>query len=73
MIVVKKIVELSVISILLIFIFTPRANAYIDPSSGSYFIQILMAGVLGGIFAVKMSFGRIRERVSRLRRRDKAE
>ncbi|MEW5922437.1 MAG: hypothetical protein AB1746_00465 [Candidatus Zixiibacteriota bacterium] len=73
MMVVKKIIELSVFSILLVFILTSQANAYIDPSSGSYFIQILLAGVLGGIFAVKSSFGKIKERVSRLRRRDKAE
>lgn len=73
MIVGKKIIELSVISILLVFILTPQANAYIDPSSGSYFIQILLAGVLGGIFAIKASFGKIKERFSRLRRRNKAE
>lgn len=70
MIVIKKIIELSVFSVLLLFVLTSQANAYIDPSSGSYFIQILMAGLLGGIFAVKMSFGKIRARFARLRRRE---
>lgn len=30
-----------------------RALAYIDPGTGSYFIQILIAGLLGLAFAVK--------------------
>lgn len=33
------------------------AWAYIDPSTGSYIIQIVIAGLLGAAFAVK-SFGR---------------
>ena len=29
------------------------AHAYLDPGTGSYILQILAAGVLGGLFAVK--------------------
>jgi hypothetical protein len=33
---------------------------YIDPSSGSYFIQAIVAAVLGGAFFVKTSWWRIK-------------
>lgn len=35
------------------------AKAYIDPSSGSYFFQFLLAGLLGAVFSVKMFWRRI--------------
>ena len=32
----------------------PRDNrGYLDPGSGSYILQVAMAGLLGGVFAVK--------------------
>ena len=34
--------------------FTQDAHAYIDPASGSYLLQFLLAGLLGGLFALKM-------------------
>ena len=30
------------------------AHAYLDPATGSYVFQILMAGLLGALFALKM-------------------
>ncbi len=33
---------------------------YLDPGSGSYLLQLLIAGALGTIFAVKMFWGRIK-------------
>jgi hypothetical protein len=45
---------------------TPRQlAAYIDPGSGSYLIQALMAGLLGGFFAVKTFWKQIRSYFSR--------
>lgn len=38
----------------------PRAHAYLDPGTGSYFFQILIAGLIGGLFAVKLFWGRIK-------------
>jgi hypothetical protein len=34
--------------------------AYLDPGSGSYLLQLLIAGVLGGLFIVKMQWSRIK-------------
>jgi hypothetical protein len=31
-----------------------EANAYIDPSTGSYLLQILLAGFLGALFTLKI-------------------
>ena len=33
---------------------TAPAHAYLDPATGSYVFQILMAGLLGILFALKM-------------------
>jgi hypothetical protein len=34
--------------------------AYLDPGSGSFLLQLLLAGILGGLFVVKMSWSRIK-------------
>lgn len=36
-----------------------RALAYLDPGTGSYLFQILIAAVVGGLFAVKLFWGKI--------------
>jgi hypothetical protein len=42
------------------------AHAYIDPSTGSYVIQIILAGILGTLFTLKLFWKRIRMALSRL-------
>lgn len=32
---------------------TKDAHAYLDPGSGSYLLQIVIAGLVGGLFTVK--------------------
>jgi hypothetical protein len=34
--------------------------AYLDPGSGSYLIQLLIAGALGALLAIRLSWGRIK-------------
>ena len=34
--------------------FPERAEAYIDPGTGSYVLQLLLAGILGALFALKV-------------------
>jgi hypothetical protein len=36
------------------------ASAYVDPGTGSYFLQILIAGLLGAAFAVKLYWRKIK-------------
>jgi hypothetical protein len=42
-----------------------RDTAYLDPGSGSYLLQILVASLLGAAVAIRMSWGRIRAFFSR--------
>lgn len=49
--------SIAVLTLLL----APRdAQAYLDPGTGSYVLQMIIAGVLGAAFAIKMSWFRIR-------------
>jgi hypothetical protein len=34
--------------------------AYLDPGSGSYLLQLLLAALFGGLFALRMSWGRVK-------------
>jgi len=34
--------------------------AYLDPGSGSYLLQLLIASLLGGAFLIRLFWGRIR-------------
>ena len=40
--------------------FPAPAWAYLDPGTGSYIIQMVVAGILGGLFAMKVFWVRIR-------------
>ena len=37
-----------------------RPLSYLDPGSGSYLLQLLIAALLGGLFALRMYWGRIK-------------
>ncbi len=40
--------------------FPQRAYAYLDPGTGSYLLQLLIAGLLGASMAVKIFWGNIK-------------
>ena len=46
---------------------TEAAHAYVDPGTGSYVIQILIAALAGAAFAVKIYWGKIKGLFSRSR------
>jgi len=37
------------------------AQAYLDPGTGSYLFQILIAGLVGGLFALKLFWRQIKD------------
>jgi len=41
------------------FLFLPTANAYVDPGSGSFVFQALIAGLLAAGMAIKVFWRRI--------------
>jgi len=46
------------------FTFFSDAHAYLDPGTGSYILQMVIAGLLGAAFAVKLFWLRIKRFVS---------
>jgi len=47
-------------------IFARPGWAYIDPGSGSYFIQLLLGALLGGAFALRIYWKRIRSGLGKI-------
>ncbi|MFH1894177.1 MAG: hypothetical protein ABIK83_16020 [Candidatus Zixiibacteriota bacterium] len=54
------IILFSVLTSLWLVLFFGSAHAYIDPGSGSYVFQILIAGLLGAVFATKAFWKNVR-------------
>jgi len=48
------------------WITTKQAHAYIDLSSAGFILQMLFAGFFGGLFALKMFWGRVVNKMSRV-------
>ena len=53
-------------TLILLISLTRPAHGYIDPGSGSFFIQMLLGVLLGGAFMIKTFWGRIKESLSEL-------
>jgi len=58
---------------LLLLTFAVPAHAYVDPNTGSFVIQLMVAGAVGALFAVKSFWARIVISVGHLFGRKKAE
>ena len=58
---------------LLLLICTRGAHAYLDPGSGSYILQLALAGLLGASLAVKIFWARIKVFLSNLSSKGKSE
>ena len=43
---------------------TGEARAYVDPGTGSYILQILIAGLLGAAFALKLYWNKLKGFIS---------
>jgi len=52
---------------------TSHLAAYLDPGSGSFLLQLLVAGILGGLFAVRAFWGRLRGKITRKNDADQDE
>jgi len=42
-----------------------KPPAYLDPGSGSFILQLLVAGFLGGLVALRMSWSKLKARFTR--------
>jgi hypothetical protein len=44
-------------------ILSPDADAYLDPGTGSYVFQVLIATLIGGLFTIKMYWQKIKNSI----------
>lgn len=56
----SRIGSITVAAVLLIILFPAPAKAYLDPGTGSYIFQILLAALLGALFSLKMFWKKIK-------------
>lgn len=56
----KPLTTLLVVVVLVCLTFSRPAHAYLDPGTGSYILQLILAGLLGAAFAVKLFWKQIR-------------
>ncbi len=68
-----RILTICTLAALLQMVFTPPAHAYLDPGTGSYIFQLLLAAVVGLAFVIKVFWGRIKSFFSRLFSKNHAE
>ena len=57
---IKYLVGILVITSLISLLFPSHGYAYLDPGTGSYIFQILIATAVGGLFAIKIFWGKIK-------------
>jgi hypothetical protein len=57
----------------LILIFSSEASAYIDPGTGSFLLQMLIAGIVGAGFAIGIFWRSVKGFFARLFRRRPSE
>jgi hypothetical protein len=50
----------------LLIVFSGPASAYIDAGSGSYMLQMALAGVMALVFSIKLSWHRLKSYTSNL-------
>lgn len=61
----RKFTSIEIALLFLFVIVSPRsAHAYLDPGTGSYIFQIIIAGLLGAAFAVKVFWFKIKKFVA---------
>jgi len=53
-------IEIAILSTILNFFFDQEASAYLDPGTGSYVLQMLIAGLLGALFFLKLLWKKIK-------------
>jgi predicted ABC-type exoprotein transport system permease subunit len=53
-------------ALVLALLLAQPAYAYLDPGTGSYFLQILAASILGALFTLKLFWGRLKTLLKKL-------
>lgn len=56
----KRLLTICLLVMLFYLAFPPFAYAYLDPGTGSYILQLIIAGLVGGLFAIRLFWNRIK-------------
>ena len=59
-------INLLILAVIYLFWSIRKAHAYIDPGTGSYIIQVLIGGLLGAAFALKIYWKKVKAYFSNL-------
>lgn len=59
----KQPFNLILLTMLYFGFFTSRAEAYLDPGTGSFIIQMIVAGVAGSLFLLKTYWQKLKNRL----------
>lgn len=52
---------LTLLIALSLFIFPQSTYAYINPGTGSYIIQVIIAALVGGLFVIKIFWNKVKK------------
>ena len=55
-----RLIKAHVVFVLFYLIFPLEAYAYLDPGTGSYIFQLIIAAFVGGLFAAKLFWNKIK-------------
>ncbi len=55
----NKFIKILALTLLISIVFAPNAHAYMDPGTGSFVFQVIIASAIGGLFVIKSSWGKI--------------
>lgn len=61
---------LSIFLVLVVITYSQSAVAYLDPGTGSFMLQMLIAGIIGALFTIKLYWYRLKAFLNRLFGRD---
>jgi len=62
----KPFTAVAILSISFMFAFSRDAHAYLDPGSGSFLLQILVAGLIAASFAIKSFFNNLKSLLAKV-------
>ena len=51
--------KLGLLMLAFLLLVPPTAQAYLDPGTGSYITQLIIGGLVGGLYLIKMYFSKI--------------
>ena len=61
----SRLLDIVLLTLLLYLAFPRQAHAYLDPGTGSYVFQLLVAGLIGSSFFLKSAIKKIKEKLTR--------